>query len=178
MEFRTLECLSLPPSVISLTPFCIYLYEPEMHLGSLEKFLFISAKISYSDWNHIFNLRLCIKNMDNKETSLFPACAKLFSFFPFCFTLKEMKAKEICVGKPSPWGWALTCDGSRTETHRIYSKLLKGIFSFFTQLILSCSVCQDIMVGDMCPSKRLKLFYTAASDLKAFQTLSGNQVLV
>lgn len=149
-------------------------------LCSLEKILLISGKISYSDWNHIFNFCLWYQKLG--QQCLFPAGAKLFFVFPFCFTVKEMKAKEICVGKLSAWGWAFTPHGSRTETHRVYSegkiKVTQRDIFFFIQLILFCSVCQDIVVGDMCLSKRFKLFYTAASDLKAFQTLSRDQVLL
>lgn len=49
-----------------------------------------------------------------------------------CFTVKEVKAKEICVGKPSPWGWALTHDG-RTESIQSENKSYSRgfFFSFF-----------------------------------------------
>lgn len=69
------------------------------------------------------------------------------------------------------------------DLFRRENKITHGdFFSFFlfsySRLIIFSSVCQDATVGDMCLSKRFKLFYRAASDLKAFQTFSRDQILL
>lgn len=47
-----------------------------------------------------------------------------------------------------------------------------------TQVDFFLPVYQNIITGDMCRSKRAKVFYTAVSDLKSLQTLSRDQMLL
>lgn len=132
MEFRTLECSLLSPSVISLTPFCVYLCEPEMYLGSLEKFLLISGKISHSDWNCIFNLHLCIKNSDNKVCFLQVQDYFLSSLSVLLWKRWKQK-RSVKATHPLGAGHSQMMAAEQKPIGSIQrgkSKLLKGIFFF------------------------------------------------
>lgn len=82
-----------------------------------------------------------------------------------------------------------TCGGGRTETHLFRSEdqsYSRGAFIFIFYFSLKNKFFPVWFVGIswwricvfLCLSKKLKLFYTSASYLEAFQTLSKVQVLL